>query len=275
MGRPRIVNRTAGAPEPEDGALPSHELRDAPIAVGPSWHTGIAGLRPRCGSQGPRKGLFSPTAVPRRSWHAFGSRPPRERTMRKRASVEAVGTALLAALGLLGGCGGSVVVKGDGDGHGPGPNGSDAGPSGGPSSGQDAQGNPPAACTLHACLNPSPMVVGALDTGYDTCRGGWLRRRAIVDCPSLLPRPSGGACPVADGGTQSGCASDQDCTTLPNGYCTAGCYCLYGCLRDSDCGGSEKILCLRRPGRPVRSRLLLLGEGLPARLRLRDPVLSK
>jgi hypothetical protein len=176
--------------------------------------------------------------------------------MRKRASVEVVGTALLAALGLLGGCGGGVMATGDGDGRAPGPNGSDAGPSEGldsgqgdagdnerdaPPPGQDAHGNPPGACTLHACLNPSPMVVGALDTGYDTCQGGWLRRRAIMDCPSLLPRPSGGACRVADGGGQSGCTSDKDCTSRPNGYCTAECYCNYGCLRDSDCGNAENI----------------------------------
>jgi hypothetical protein len=175
--------------------------------------------------------------------------------MRKRASVEAVGTALLAALGLLGGCGGGVAAA-DGDG-GPNPNGGDAGQGDALGNGHDAPSDAPTTCALHPCLNPSPLLVANVDTGYDTCEGGTLRRRAVVDCPSLLLSRAGDACSEPDGGPDGGiyseCASDKDCTSHPNGYCgyeaflvdagSPGCYCSYGCLRDADCGSGNVCVC--------------------------------
>ena len=146
--------------------------------------------------------------------------------MRRRASVEAVGTALLAALGLLGGCSGEFPASGEGvdggptptgrdagppgegddgsgrDDGGPTPTGRDAGPNDGLRTGQDAQSSAPdgrnsaPVCTQHPCLNPSPVLARRLRTGYDTCKGGTLRRRAIVECPSFLPRASD-QCPPA------------------------------------------------------------------------------
>jgi hypothetical protein len=175
--------------------------------------------------------------------------------MRKRASVDAVGGALLAALGLLGGCGGTIAASGDGDGGGPSPTGGGG------------------ACTLHPCLNPSPFLIAGIDTGYDTCQGtapapGYsqptLRRRAIMDCPSLLPRASvgAGACPVTDGGANSACARDEGCTSQPNGYCS-GCYCYYGCLRDSDCGSGSICVCDNPVGRCRVSSCSSGGTCLP------------
>ena len=118
--------------------------------------------------------------------------------MRKRTSVDAVGAALATALGLLGGCGGGSSLNGDG--------------------GARADLSPGAtSCAAHACANPTPVVVANIDTGYDTCAGGPLRRRAVVDCPSLLPRATPSCTSVGDGGLADGpCATDGDCTRHPN-----------------------------------------------------------
>src|SRR5579859_4553382 len=54
------------------------------------------------------------------------------------------------------------------------------------------------------CVNPTRVLLGDADTGFDTCQGAavfaWgatagVRRRAALACPSFLPRPSSGACP--------------------------------------------------------------------------------
>ncbi len=189
-----------------------------------------------------------------------------ERTMRKRTSVDVVGAALATALGLLGGCGGIVSLNGDG--------GTSTG-EGGDASANPLPGSPTCAsppclpfhptppgpappnsgCAAHPCVNPTPVVVANVDTGYDTCAGGALRRRAIVDCPSLVPRAATSCPPVGDASSSTGiCTKDSDCTERALGACQPGhvlgepgvndgCYCAYGCVRDSDCGASAVCVC--------------------------------
>jgi hypothetical protein len=103
--------------------------------------------------------------------------------------------------------------------------------------------NPDAGSTK--CLNPTPILVGGQDTGYDLCAGGVTRRRAIKTCPSLLPRTTPNPCDY-DGGVQGACRTDQDCTSVPYGLCNpnqAGCYCQGGCVADSDCPSGEICEC--------------------------------
>src|SRR5258708_29296906 len=121
---------------------------------------------------------------------ADGPGDPEPPNMRVVRSVDTVGAALATAVGLIGGCGGSVELARGGAPDGgtenvpkmPAPLGpaSDAGV--GSPTGQ------------HPCVNPTPFLLGGKDTGYETCQGGTRRRRALVGCPSLLLRPSNRAC---------------------------------------------------------------------------------
>lgn len=155
--------------------------------------------------------------------------------MRRFRSGVVARIALATALGLCLSCGGQAVAPS-----------SDAGSDGQPSSyATDGHGPP------FPCVHPTAVVVGGKDTGYDACEGGNLRRRAIVDCPDLLPRASKGACSLQPGdsgspGSSGECSSDSDCTTQPLGLCglqNGRCACSYGCVRDADCGSGDICVC--------------------------------
>jgi hypothetical protein len=78
---------------------------------------------------------------------------------------------LLSAMGLgLAGCG--VQGSGAGDGGTAGDGGA------GPAS--------------FSCQSPTPYAVGGQATGFESCEGGSLVRKEVRDCPTLLPRASGG-----------------------------------------------------------------------------------
>jgi hypothetical protein len=102
------------------------------------------------------------------------------------------------------------------------------------------------------CNDPKPLVVGGVDTGFDTCQGGLMRRRKIVECPNLAPR-SAPACSPNDGT----CTADAECTDQPYGFCgdtsMLGCVCNYGCRTDADCGHGEICLCGDPVGTCVRA----------------------
>jgi hypothetical protein len=174
-----------------------------------------------------------------------------ETGMRSFRSVETLRVALSAALGLASSsCGGKAIASSsDADG------GSRTIPSdadgGTRTTSSDADGGThTTAQPTFRCVNPAPITIGGQDTGYDTCQGGTVRRRAIVDCPNLLPRASNGACPYApDSGIVNDCEGDSDCTMHPLGLCkprpqTPGCYCEYSnCVRDSDCFAGAICVC--------------------------------
>lgn len=143
-----------------------------------------------------------------------------------------VAVALLSLAWLLAACGGSVANGGQG--------GAGGGGTGGGGSGAAGSGGS-APTKKFLCIDPQPLLVGGQDTGYDTCQGGFLRRRKVVECPDLLAndtscKPSGGYC-----------TTDADCTALQYGHCAIGsgfvCQCMYGCRTDDDCGGSSICLC--------------------------------
>jgi hypothetical protein len=78
-----------------------------------------------------------------------------------------------------------------------------------------------------------------------------MHRARIADCPSLLPRASGGQCTSIGGAmAELPCAQDADCTARPLGACMLvptthypGCGCVYGCTRDADCAAGQICEC--------------------------------
>ena len=149
--------------------------------------------------------------------------------------------------------GGTGPVPGGGPNGGgyPGGYGGTAGSAGGP--------------TIPVCQNPKPLLdTYGRPTGFDECLGGSITRPEPRDCTSTAPRPT--SCPgavSADGGPQTGCVRDADCTAMANGYCDSntrfggpvpyGCYCRYGCVRDADCGQGQICLCGEPTGQCVQA----------------------
>ena len=163
--------------------------------------------------------------------------------MRKRAPVEAVGTALMAALGFLGGCGGDIRdprVTGTAVGR----------PRTGATPGRIGEfttatsRRTPPVCTNHPLHEPfAGPAVGGSDTRLRHMQ--WRHSAAARHrgrCPSLIPRASGQCARHHRRGQFGVCFGQCDCTSQPNGYCT-NCLCFYGCRRDSDCGYGQICTC--------------------------------
>jgi hypothetical protein len=180
--------------------------------------------------------------------------------MRRHLCIDTVRVTLMTALGLLSGCGGTTDANPGGDGASPEVSESGATETGIPEGGTPDQssapepegGDGPTNACRYTCVNPMPVLVGGVDTGYDSCGGGYMRRRAQISCPSLLPRTGNGACSQPFDASPAGCSSDSDCASDPYGHCEltapdAGipvtCECVHGCKVDSDCGGNEVCVC--------------------------------
>ncbi len=106
----------------------------------------------------------------------------------------------------------------------------------------------------HACIDPVPIVVSGMDTGYDTCQGGTVRRRAVIVCPTAPLPPS--SCMLDASSVPAFCQSNGDCDAGLFGVCNAaqfgeGCNCTYGCTRDSDCASGQICLCGDPVGRCI------------------------
>jgi hypothetical protein len=198
-------------------------------------------------------------------------------------TVVSIGAALGSALSFLVACGGnttggpSVGSGSDADSLGDigsEPLGSpDATVEGGaPDGGRDADAEAGGTSCI-PCSNPTPLLIRGIDTGFDRCAKGTLRRRAVVDCPAFLPRVDGGGpCMAGINGVLSkgnACSFDSDCAAdagwgtlatcnqtfecLTLGAAGLYCNCRAGCIRDSDCGPGYVCFC----GDPV-------GQCLPA-----------
>ncbi len=158
--------------------------------------------------------------------------------MRRLQSIDAVRRALSAALGLAPlACGGTVGI---GD-----PDAASAYSPEGSATSNGADTRPDGGGPLAArCTRPAPLIIGGRDTGYETC-DGQLRRRAIVDCPNLLPTPPPSLCDNDAGA----CLVNSDCAALPYGSCQGspgtgfGCFCTYPCVRDADCSPGSICVC--------------------------------
>ncbi len=162
-----------------------------------------------------------------------GRSPSRATSAGTRAALAAAAVLLTAA------CGGSVASNGA----------AGAGGTGGAAGAGGSGGS--AGTKTFPCVDPQPLLVGGQDTGYDTCQGGFLRRRKAVECPDLLS--SAKSCP---GGGD--CTTDADCgASNPYGHCAIGggfvCQCMPGCRTDADCGAGNICLCADPIGQCVKS----------------------
>lgn len=178
-----------------------------------------------------------------------------------RANPRVLSTALFSALGLLPlACGGTFSGQQDGEGGAAGkpPGSGGTTPSGGKSGvgGMSSAGTPSAGTLSGAGTSNNagtgsgqgsafpcdmPMPAGA---GYEQCSNGAVHRPAIKECESKLPRTAMRIAPPGDGQ----CVTDADCADMPHGYCTTSVpvgtkVCVYGCVRDSECGPNQICLC--------------------------------
>jgi hypothetical protein len=169
--------------------------------------------------------------------------------MRTLRSIDAVRAAISAALGVSTlACGGVALLGPSDDAGGPTDTTADAATTDAATT--DARATdataPDGGVGHFGCTSPTPIVIDGKDTGYDLCEGGNRRRRAVVDCPNLLPRASY-TC-TSYGGFDGGCATDNDCAATPNASCSnpfgaPTCTCLAGCVRDSDCQSGQICVC--------------------------------
>jgi hypothetical protein len=94
-----------------------------------------------------------------------------------------------------------------------------------------------------------------MDTGFDTCAGGTIERRAALVCPTAASSTTD-ACWMQNGVM---CHADTDCTAQPLGYCADSrnlvgyCGCFYGCTKDADCGAGFVCQCASVVGACVAS----------------------
>jgi hypothetical protein len=88
------------------------------------------------------------------------------------------------------------------------------------------------------CVNPTPYIVDGIDTGFDTCDGGNLRRREQLRCPESTEEPNSccGECEEGFFCSESG---------------EAGCSCVPICHTDDDCADGNLCMCGRYGGQCV------------------------
>ncbi len=178
--------------------------------------------------------------------------------MRRNVSIDVWSMAFMATLGLfptaLAGCGDTAYQNDSEPEAGePGPGEPEAGePSTGePSVVEPGTGEPEVEIkSPFPCVDAQPLLSSGQDTGFDRCEGNFIRRRAQVECPSLLPREHTCMSGFPEGDS---CSSDGDCTDSAYGTCNSGfdggCYCSYGCVADSDCNEGQICLCGESIGR--------------------------
>lgn len=167
------------------------------------------------------------------------------------------GVVFLASLGLVSACGGAEAnskptgQEGGSAGSGGGASGSGGGAGVG-TSGSAGQSTVP-----FPCENPKPYPVAGQDVGYIECANGAIARREVKTCPSALPRAESSC----SSDISESCSSDADCGT-PYGRCISmfsgqmggdTCFCVAGCVQDSDCHETQICECGEEIGTCVQA----------------------
>ncbi len=89
------------------------------------------------------------------------------------------------------------------------------------------------------------------DTGFISCKAGFVHRTERRECASIIPRPP----PQLPTDSTRDCQRDEDCAGLLHGYCDPSPYaaphlhmvCFAGCVRDEECDTNQVCVC----GNPV------------------------
>ena len=161
------------------------------------------------------------------------------------ASDAAAGTAGTA--GGRAGSGGALGSAGAHDGGGTSGTASATGGTSGATGGTaDASGG--AVVGSASCEDPKATIgIDGKDTGFVSCKAGFIHRPARRECASIIPRPPR-QFPVD---STRNCERDQDCADLLHGYCTESpisipqlvMVCASGCVRDEECGPDQICVC--------------------------------
>jgi hypothetical protein len=113
------------------------------------------------------------------------------------------------------------------------------------------------------CTDPvplAPLIGSGPSGGFVKCANQMVHRPGVDDCWSSID-PLGGPGPIPywpDGSASITCRTHGECTDAPHGYCNMtqtqpglggapNTGCVYGCVRDSECGPGQICLC----GNPV------------------------
>jgi len=157
--------------------------------------------------------------------------------------LQRVGWVWLSSAALLAACGGSTLQSSDGGTTGSGGGKTSASSTGGGAGTTSASSTSGSGGSEPGCT-PILSQTGQ-DTGFDTCVGGSVERRAALACPTAASSTTG-SCAMQMGTT---CTSDTDCKAQPLGYCADSrglvgyCGCFYGCVDDGDCGAGSVCDC--------------------------------
>jgi hypothetical protein len=195
--------------------------------------------------------------------------------MQKRSEFGYLIVVLVAASSAPAGCGGSAkeltqtgqdagADAPSAGGSGAGPAGASGGGSGGSSGGGNSgagnagagnagAGNAGSGATGGSSAGTGSIVctpMQQLPGGVEQCAEGFKHRATAGSCPLPTNRvPCDPSVP-----DKSGCTSDANCSSHPNGYCErAGdrCLCRYPCARDADCDPGQICQCSERSGSVV------------------------
>ena len=166
--------------------------------------------------------------------------------MKLRTRLDLVSAALLSALGAsqVVACGGTALVS---DGGGGGSNGGAVGHNGGSAGSIASAGAAHAGASSGGATGNQFPCKNPMDTGDGVIQcDGFTHRPKATTCTSKVPRPE----PFANPSPEAQCKQDSDCTQHPYGWCgngdggqIPGPYCIYGCVKDSDCGDQQLCLC--------------------------------
>lgn len=114
-----------------------------------------------------------------------------------------------------------------------------------------------------ACGQSTQYPQGQTPADLAVCENELVHRPSRdVQCSSVLPRPNSALPPELTAVDGSTCASDNDCTEHPHGFCAAWgspggppvpASCRYGCVTDTDCSDGTICICSQPVGQCIKA----------------------